>query len=312
MPSARVARDRSSVKEEAARAPAGPSKLARRRYNQVMRRHIPVWTALVTTLAGCARQANPPGALDAHRPLVHLDERGTVATPATKPTTRARGWERETYEEGYFVLDNVPLDEALAILAVQARRSWSYVELRPDWQAIEDAGVSRHVPVHLRIWSPTVRKALGALLEQVSTPEAPLDFDWYGTEVINVTTRARILKDCGLVREYDIRGLMKYAVDDVAPAEKDAAPRGGLGLAKPMTAQERRDAIVGLIKETVAPKSWEQAGDCWIRANGNVLTVRQTMENHKAVEALMGQLYETVASDPLRMRVRPTTQPARR
>ena len=77
-----------------------------------------------------------------------------------------------------------------------------------------------------------------------------------------------------------------------------------------ITRRERTDAIIGLIKETVDPNSWEQGDDCWIKVKRDVLTVRQIMDNHRALEALMGQLYETRTSDVLHMRVRPTTRAA--
>jgi hypothetical protein len=235
---------------------------------------------------------------NALRPTTQVKLTSSEAHPQVGRSER-----REVYEEGDFVLNEVPLQTALVKLADHTRGWFMIRQINVDWDVVESAGVSRTSPVTVRLWSPKVSKALRAVLDSVSRGEkAEIVFYDEGNSCIRVTTRDRHLTRDGLVREYRIHRFLFDCVDD-PPAGEHLSTVG-------WTRRERTDAIAKLIKETVHPESWSRGEACSIGVANENLVIRQVEENHRLIQNLFEQMDELRSADVLNARVRPTTAPA--
>lgn len=233
----------------------------------------------------------------------------TQATSTTKEVGRpSGGWSgrSEVYEEGDFVLNGVPLDKALAVL-VERSHGWSGIHrINVEWEALAGVGITRSSGVTVKLWSPKVCKVLEAMMES-ARPGSKTDLEFLneGNSNIRITTRNLHLSRDGLNREYNLHQLFLDIPDE---PERDKH-EGGLFGNQPRTKDDRKNAIVQLIKETVDPDSWIRTEACSIRFVGEVIAVHQVEENLRSIENLIEQLTETRHSDVLNARVRPTTMP---
>ena len=160
------------------------------------------------------------------------------------------------------------------------------VAAKPDWTALEPAGVKRTTPVSARIRNVKFRKALAIVLADAAETAKPagvkvaVRLEHYAEDEGNVvvTTRAQFIKAHTVDRKYDISDLI----------------RASLG-ANPAADMEKKlvSEFVTLIMETVDPDSWG-AVPAKIEYDGKgTLNVRQLKDNQRQVANLLNQLRET-------------------
>ena len=256
----------------------------------------------LAALSCCAATTMP-----ATKPVADVQRATTQSKVASPPAWRTAP--DKGYEEGDFVLNDVPLEVAFTTLVAQtAARPWSSIrQIRVDWDIIALAGVTRKSPVTVKLWSPKVSKALEAILKSATGgTNAELVFVDEGDSSIRITTRDHHLATDGLLREYSVRMFLLELPEDPATVEVETL----FGEKQQMSRRKRIDAIAKLIKETVDAGSWAKPEACSITVSGERLAIRQVEENHRQIQNLFEQLSETRTYDVLNTRVGPTTAPA--
>jgi beta-lactamase regulating signal transducer with metallopeptidase domain len=205
-------------------------------------------------------------------------------------------------------LQEVPLDEAIARL-----REISGANIFVNWKAIERAGVDRTKTISVRLYNIKFAKALDIILQSASGPERKARLEYTIDEgVITISTPEDLSKNV-LTRVYDIRDLIQVIpnFDDApdlrlrssqaATAPALPAPPPTLPATRPASraatrpreveVQARVDAIIKLIKEIVAPDSWDGESRIGaIKELSGQLVVTQLPENHAALNTLLEQL----------------------
>jgi general secretion pathway protein D len=188
-----------------------------------------------------------------------------------------------------------------------------------NWKALENASVDKTTPVSARVRNIRFSKALTLILDSVGGT-IPLGYT-IDEGVITVSTADDLDKNT-LTRVYDIRDLIIDVPDFTnAPdfslqstTEQGQGGRGGGGGGggrglfenadqnreeqdEGRTRQEMIDEITQLIRDTVAPESWREAGgnSGSLRELQGQLIVTQTPENQRQLVNLLEQLRETRA-----------------
>lgn len=274
-----------------------------------------IFTLVTGAVAGCQTTTT---AIDTPRPSSTTQPAMADAVPTapqhpdnTSPIvseSHRHGPRGPDYEEGDFVLTHARLEDAFKLLGQQSQSGWGGAELRPEWDALERVGVTRDTRVSVRIWSPTVAKALNAILNSLGEEKREklafyTDDARRGTVVVTTARRHR-WRD-GYVVEYRIHDLMI----DVPEGYDDEEPAGSGD--RVLTRRERVRAVVQLIKDNVEPASWANAEACWISVDYDRLLIRQPADEQAQVANIFEQLRETRGYvSPLVGRVRPTPTPA--
>ena len=187
-------------------------------------------------------------------------------------------------------LQNTPLSDAIDRL-----RDSTGLNIFVNWRGLGKVGISRVTSVSVHLRRVTLSKALGLILEAINKEDARLGFGADdGTLVID--TRDNLDQGRLITRVYDIRDLIVELPDFTAPDFDSVTPPAG-GVTRPAADQRRMtraqliEAMITLIKETVAPDSWQKLGQ--IRELSGQLIVSQTPENHASMVHLLEQLRKT-------------------
>lgn len=205
-------------------------------------------------------------------------------------------------------LQNRTLEEAIALL-----RDASGADIFVNWNALAEAGIERTKPVTVRLFNVKVSKALAIVLDGASGPTRKSRLGYTVDEgVITISTAEDLSKNV-LTRVYDVRDLLILvpegkeaslwsrehpATEPARPAPPATQPDGGQvsAPASQPTANARQaqiDALITLIKETVAPDSWTPEDHVGaIKELSGQLVITQTPENQKSIQALLEQLRE--------------------
>jgi type II secretory pathway component GspD/PulD (secretin) len=196
-----------------------------------------------------------------------------------------------------------------------------------NWRALEAAGINKDAPVTARLKDVRFSKALTTILSDVGGGNIKLTYT-IDEGVITISTADDLAKNV-VTRVFDIRDLLvevpdfdnapSFSLDDQQGSSGGGGGGGGGGRGgggggggggglfgnsggeqtkeKTQTFQERMDALVKLIQETIDPTSWRDAGGSvgGVRALNGQLIVTQTPENQRGLVNLLEQLRETRA-----------------
>ncbi len=190
---------------------------------------------------------------------------------------------------------------------VEYLRTVTGLNIFVNWRALEGAGIERGAQVTLQLNNVPAGKALRLILDQVGADLVQLDYS-VDDGVVSISTRESLGKNT-LIRSYDIRDLLVQAPNFEDAPEFDlsallSTEAGGgelfsdtsdeqIGLSR----EELIDQITQLIRDTVQPDSWREAGGLvgsMSELNGTLI-VSQTSQAHREVLSLLGQLRETRA-----------------
>ena len=153
-----------------------------------------------------------------------------------------------------------------------------------DHAALSAAGVKMDLPISVDVKKAKGALALQAILKRASeqTPGKPaLVYIMSGYNTVLVTTTRELYTNWVYTRQYSMADLMMEPV------------------------QEREEALIHLIKETVDSDSWTaEGGKCAATYANRTLTVTQTHENLEVLDSLLRQLRETRPT-PLENRLHP-------
>jgi type II secretory pathway component GspD/PulD (secretin) len=235
---------------------------------------------------------------------------GPAATaPAATRASEARGEASEAERKARaeleanvtLVVEDQPLEKVLRELLETHGINYSV-----DWRALEALGLTKQAAVSGRYHDVPVRKALRGILADAG-PSAGLDYR-VDDGVVVITTKTALQKSAPqAVRVYDIRDLLvplDGAQGEPPSLDLAKATSGGHMEVTPGKSEypvDQRAAIVreitATIEETVAPDSWRQYGGVIgsIRELNGQFIINQTVENHAAIEGLLGQLREARA-----------------
>jgi hypothetical protein len=152
-----------------------------------------------------------------------------------------------------------------------------------DRPAFELAGVEG-APVTLHRRNAPLGHVLESLAEQASTDACRVTFTDDGDAII-VTTAEALERRQPVVRVYDVRDMTAPSTTD--PSSVARRPAG----VPPAAA----DDLESLVRESVAPDSWRDAGGRvgQVRHVAGRLVVTQTADNHRQVERLLQALRES-------------------
>jgi hypothetical protein len=180
-----------------------------------------------------------------------------------------------TDPEGFLALSEKVLPELNANGAglsdvIDLVRTGSGCNIVVDWKTLEAAGVDRNAPMHVALLKVTADKALAAVCDSASTPNAKVVFGC-DAGVVTISTPDEFYKTAKTV-PYDISELLT----------KGKSPT-------------QTEQVAGLIKTltlTVAPASWLDAGGTVgaIREMNNTLIITQNAENQRAIASTLAQL----------------------
>ncbi|MFN4241976.1 MAG: hypothetical protein ACK4PI_01935 [Tepidisphaerales bacterium] len=190
-------------------------------------------------------------------------------------------------------LDAVALSDAIDLLREAGR-----LNLRVDWQALEQAGIDRSTPVTLFLRNVTVRRALDAVLREAGAGQK---LAWDVVDgIVEVTTQEEA--DKRLVTEvYDVRDLLFTPLDageppqvefNLEPVERGGGGGGGQGLfgggtagqgqQPALTPEQRGQQLVELITSTIRPEVWDiNGGTATIRFFNGMLIVSAPRSVHQ-------------------------------
>lgn len=167
---------------------------------------------------------------------------------------------------------DMPFSEAVAEIH---RRTGTNIVI--DEIGLQDLGIRRDMPVNLELSGISARSALKILAQSVGLVIVP------GDEAVVITSpdRANPL----LVMTYPVADLVVPIPDPTKPQTLPA----GAG----KTPEVDPENLLGLIRSTIDPNSWDNAG-----GRGTMkfftstfsLVIRQTQDNHEEIAGLLGQL----------------------
>ncbi|HSI34405.1 MAG: hypothetical protein ACAI43_23590 [Phycisphaerae bacterium] len=234
------------------------------------------WVVVVGCVAGGC--AGPVVLSDA--PGVEATTRAAATAPAATQASRPKPKSdspvpRERLPD--FYADDEPFNEVLGRMEL--------FNFRLNDKALAAAGVKTDTPVWVLVEKATPRKAVVALLKNLSdrTPGRPrLGYQVHGRFAVFITTQDDLYANHVYSRQFDVTDLF---IEDFSRDTEEARA----------TRRERGEAIVGLVCETVDPESWTAGGSRCKASMGadGVLTVTQTQVNITEIEELFVQLRET-------------------
>jgi len=189
------------------------------------------------------------------------------------------------------------------------------VNIHVNWKALEAAGIERDAEVTTKLKDVRFEKALSLILDDVGAGDVPLAYI-IDEGVIQVSTRDDLNRKT-VTRVYDIRDLVVRIPDfDDAPnleltSTSDSGSDGG-GSGDSLFGDDDDDDdddddsasraeliqdILELIRQTIEPDSWREAGGAVgaLRELNGQLIVTQTASAHRQLLDLLKQLRETRA-----------------
>jgi len=184
-------------------------------------------------------------------------------------------------------IDRMPLQELLR--AIDAAEG---VSLRVDWDRLARTGILPTSRVTLR----PVNLRISTILDLLDTQRICSHWLLDSGEILVTVQDCRSEDEDVLERRYDLRPIISSAgfrcFEDphARPSDYTEYEVGDLC-----------DAVAKLIEDTVASETWVRNGGSpgAIRWDRGWAIVRQTRENQRSVERLVGQLAQTRLDDPL-------------
>jgi beta-lactamase regulating signal transducer with metallopeptidase domain len=151
-----------------------------------------------------------------------------------------------------------------------------------NWRALEAAGLDRNAPVTVRLKNVPFDQALRYILRDAGGGNIALDFAVVDG-IVNISTADDLASDTK-VRVYSVAGLLKQMPTTLPSSANEEVAR-----------TNKADQLMQLIRETVAPDSWRDAGGTVgaIREINGRLVITQTEANH----ALITKLLEEIGGD---------------
>ena len=240
-------------------------------------------------------------------------------TVARKPFDARAGGETEVDREVRKKLDaeipKLDFDEIELSDVVEFLREVSGANIYVKWKALAFESVEQSTTVNVHLRKVKLRKALQTILDDLSAGEAGAGLGYVISDgVITISTKSDLAKRA-ITRVYDIRDMIvripmftgpRMELNPTGGEDDEGGGEGGLfgedseegtGVEVEQTRKELIAAITSLIKETIDPVSWRDAGGevGAIRELHGQLVVTQTAENHQALAELIGQLREARA-----------------
>jgi len=180
-----------------------------------------------------------------------------------------------------------------------------------DWESLANIGVDRDTPVTLNLQPVPARVVLDRVLEKAS-PDAFSKAGWAVNDGVLVIASDEALRRNTFIVIYDVRDLT-FGIRDATEAPQidlnnvlNQAQSGGGGgggsifsgneevETEGLTQEELLDLIEDIIKQSVDPEGWRDAGGdtgSIMRFNGNLI-ITNTAKNHRKIAALLKQLRE--------------------
>ena len=235
--------------------------------------------------SAAAAQVNPPSK---DRQI----KRGTA--PAPKPKPDLRRFLRTRVPEVEW--DDIPFGEVIEWL-----RDQGGINVVTRWNVLLEHGIEEDSPVSLRLKDSTIATILGEALAQLSEGE---DLRYIGIgRTLTISTRTDLNRKL-YVRTYPVNDLL-FRIPDFTEAPEVNLEQGGGGGGGPgggsaqqnpfqgggggggddqdrRTRKERVEELIEVIKQTVEPESWRDAGgEGEIRSfNDSSLVVRASLDVH--------------------------------
>jgi hypothetical protein len=173
-----------------------------------------------------------------------------------------------------FDFKETPLNQVIEQL-----KNRHHIEIQIDKEALDDAGVETDTPVSCRVKGVPLGSGLHLMLKQ-------LHLTWvFQYDVLLITSTDEEYGRLGLItRVYDVADLVVFR-------DKDE------------DLWDNYDPLIGVITGTVDTITWEAAGgDCAITGDSlgtaKVLTISQTLENHRAIADLLAKIREITKKNP--------------
>lgn len=250
------------------------------------------WRSVAWSLAACVLAASPPASAE--------------VPPAGGSAVQQR------LEQ---TLVDVDLDDVSFSKALEQLRVKYDLNVYMHERALHAAGIDPSTPVSLNLKQVPLATALRLLLRAASVPDAPLTF-FVQDEVIVISTAADTAAE-PVVRVYEVSDLidsgfarrrimntpllgLRLTGEELQGAESPGGGSarqnpfqggGGGGLDQEVATFERLGDLIELIKETVAPESWIDAGGSGeIKRQGNRLLVRAGPVVHRELDELLALL----------------------
>ncbi|RMD61323.1 MAG: hypothetical protein D6824_08210, partial [Planctomycetota bacterium] len=180
-----------------------------------------------------------------------------------------------------------------------------------DWESLANIGVDRDTPITLNLQPVPARVVLDRVLEKAS-PDAFSKAGWAVNDGVLVVASDEALRRNTFIVIYDVRDLT-FGIRDAVEAPQidlnnvlNQAQSGGGGSSgsifsgneevttEGLTQEELLDLIEDIIKQSVDPEGWRDAGGdtgSIMRFNGNLI-ITNTAKNHRKIAALLKQLRE--------------------
>ena len=226
---------------------------------------------------------------------VRIDRSGDVivstpqALPRLSPADQTRNKMMHLVDAHF---DQLPLEQAIERL-----REQSGVALAPNWRSLEMAGIPRDKPITMHMVRMPLELTLPLLLRHASRgSDSALGYHIDEFGVINIAAADALARNT-IIKSYDIRDLLvippRFEAYDPGdprklsePADAPAAPP-----AQP-TREELTTQIMDLIRNTIDPANWREAGghtSSMSQLNGTLI-VNTTERNHDAIARLLAQI----------------------
>lgn len=235
-----------------------------------------------------------PGPIDATQRVVPAG--GGSRDPAKDAEIRAT-LERKMPE---IVLDAQPFEQVISYL-----RELTGLNIVVNWTAMEAAAIEKEAEVSLKLADVTFDGGLCLILDAVGAGEIELAYDVLDGVVI-VSTKEDLSRRT-FVRVYDVKDLVAWSreeqkarIDSVIESVtkhaggtviRDALVKGWM----PDPEEKTTDTLVELIRQTIDPESWREAGGNVgsISVLNSCLIIYQTNAAHRQVDQLLAALRKT-------------------
>ena len=148
-----------------------------------------------------------------------------------------------------------------------------------NWRALEAAGLDRNTPVTVRLKNIPFEQALRYILRDAGAGSVALDYAVIDG-IVNIST-AEDLAANTTVRVYSVAKLLKQMPSTLPSSATEEVLRNN-----------KAEQLVQLIRETVAPDSWRDAGGPVgaIREINGRLVITQTEANHALITKLLDEI----------------------
>jgi hypothetical protein len=203
---------------------------------------------------------------------------GRAEAPGGVPAATATALRKLAQPAPEIQFDNIPLAEAFDFL-----RDTTGLNFFVNWRALEAAGIDRNAPVSLRLRNVPYELALRYILRDAGGGSVKLEFAVIDG-LVNISTEEELAAEVK-VRVYNIARLLHH-LPTTRPAADPTA------FASEPQFEDKADRVIQIIKETVAPDSWRDAGGAVgsIREINGRLVVAQTETNHALIARLLEEI----------------------